>query len=66
MRPAAENAPVSIMHTSGSKIVIDQDGNITIESKKRLDLVAEEDITLDSKKKVVVKVKEIMDVVARP
>jgi hypothetical protein len=64
-RPAVESAPVSIVHTSGSKIVIDQDGNITIESKKRLDLVAEQDITFDSKKKVVVKVGEIMDVKAR-
>jgi hypothetical protein len=64
-RPEAESAPVSIVHTSGSKIVIDQDGNITIKSKKKLDLVAEDDITFDSKKKVVVKVGEIMDVKAR-
>jgi hypothetical protein len=64
-RPAAASVPVSIEHASGSRIVIDQDGNITIESKKKLDLVAEDDITLDSKKKIVVKVGEIMDVKAR-
>ena len=65
-RPAAEAGPVHIEHkSSGSKIVIDPDGNITIESMKGLTLSAEEDITLDSKKKVVVKVGELMDVKAR-
>jgi hypothetical protein len=65
-RPAAApGVAVSIQHTSGSRIVIDQDGNIVIESKKKLDLVAEDNITFDSKKKVVVNVGEIMDVKAR-
>ena len=65
-RPAVEAAPVHIEHTgSGSRIVIDQDGNISIQAKKALTITAEEDITLDSKKKVVVKVGEIMDVKAR-
>ena len=45
--------------------MIDQDGNITIQAKKALTITAEEDITLDSKKKVVVKVGEFMDVKAR-
>ena len=66
IRPTAEDGPVHIEHTgSGSRIVIDQDGNITIQAKKALHITAEEDITLDSKKKVVVKVGEIMDVKAR-
>jgi hypothetical protein len=64
-RPPIASTPVSIEHASGSRIAIDQDGNIIIESKKKLDLVAEDDITFDSKKKIVVKVGEIMDVKAR-
>jgi hypothetical protein len=64
-RPAMASTPVSIEHASGSRIVIDQDGNIIIESKNKLDLVAEDDITFDSKKKIVVKVGDIMDVKAR-
>ena len=65
-RPVTEAGPVQIEHkSSGSKIVIDAEGNITIQSKKALTISAEEDITLDSKKKVVVKVGEVMDVKAR-
>jgi hypothetical protein len=65
-RPAAEDGPLHIEHkSSGSKIVIDEDGNITIHSKKRLTLSADEDITLDSSTKVVVKVSEFMDVKAK-
>jgi hypothetical protein len=64
-RPAAASVPVSIEHASGSRIVIDQDGNIVIESKKKLDLVAEDDITFDSKGNVVVKTDGIMDVKGR-
>jgi hypothetical protein len=73
-RPTVAGAPLSIEHASGSIITIDQDGNITIKSGngnitiksgKRLDLVAEDDITFDSKKKIVAKVGEIMDVKAR-
>jgi hypothetical protein len=56
---------VSIRHASGSRIVIDQDGNITIESKGKLDLVAEADITFDVKGNVVVKTDGVMDVKAR-
>jgi hypothetical protein len=65
-RPVAEAGPVHIEHkSSGSKIVIDAEGNITIQAKKALTLSAEEDITLDSKQKVVVKVGDIMDVKER-
>jgi hypothetical protein len=64
-RPAAASVPVSIEHASGSRIAIDQDGNIVIESKKKLDLVAEDDITFDSKGNVVVKTDGIMDVKGR-
>ena len=65
-RPAPEAGPVHIEHkSSGSKIVIDPDGNITIQSRHALTISAEEDITLDTKKNVVVKVGGIMDVKAR-
>ncbi len=64
-RPAAANEHVSIEHASGSKIVIDQDGNITIESKKKLHFVAGEDITFDSKGNVIVETDGVMDVRGR-
>jgi hypothetical protein len=65
-RPEAEAGPLHIEHkTSGSKIVIDSDGNITIHAGKALTISAEENITLDTKNKVVVKVGNVMDVKAR-
>jgi hypothetical protein len=65
-RPESGAAPLQIEHKgSGSRIVIDPDGSITIHSGKGLTLSAEEDITLDTKKKVSVKVGEFMEVKAR-
>lgn len=64
-RPAVANDHVSIEHASGSKIVIDQDGNITIESKKKLTIAADETITIDSKQDVVVQVANVMEVKGR-
>jgi hypothetical protein len=61
-RPQAEAAPVHIEHASGSRITIDQDGNIAIESKGTLKLAAEQDITIESKANVQVKVGGTMDV----
>lgn len=62
---APSAAPVTIEHESGAKISIDQQGNVTVYAKKRLDLVAEQDITLDSKSNVILKVGGVVDVKRR-
>jgi len=65
-RPAAATDPVHIEHTSsGSKIAIDQNGNITIDCKRALNISAVGDITLDSQANVVVKVASHMQVRGR-
>jgi hypothetical protein len=64
-RPVPAAAQVQIEHQSGSKIVIDQDGNITITAAKKLDFVAGDDITFDTPKDVIVKTGGAMDVKGR-
>jgi len=61
-RPEAAPTTVSIEHEKGSKITIDEDGNITVVSAKKLDLVAEERITIDSKADIVLTVGGVVDV----
>ena len=65
-RPTVEAAPLHIEHKNGGKIVIDQNGNITIEAKKDLTLLAPDGkITIEAKGDVEVKTDGVMDVKGR-
>jgi hypothetical protein len=64
-RPTAAAGHVHIEHESGAKIVIDHDGNITIQAAKKLDLIAGDQITLDTPNDVIVKTGGVMDVKGR-
>jgi hypothetical protein len=60
-RPAAEASTIHIEHAKGSKITIDQDGNVTVHSAADLTLSAAGNLTLDASA-VAVKVLSAMDV----
>ena len=64
VRPDGEAAPpgVSIEHESGSTITINQEGNVTVRSAKKLALVAGEDVTIESPANVIMKVGGFVDV----
>ena len=67
VRPDGEAAPagVSIEHESGLTITIDQEGNVTVKSAKKLALVAGEDVTIESPANVIMKVGGFVDVKKR-
>ena len=60
-RPASEATTVHIEHAKGSKITIDQDGNVTVHSAADLTLSATGKMTLDASS-VAVTVSSTMDV----
>jgi len=60
-RPASEASTVHIQHAKGSKITIDQDGNVTVHSAADLTLSAIGKMTLDASS-VAVTVSSTMDV----
>ena len=65
-RPTVEPAPLHIEHKNGGKIVIDQNGDIRIEAKKDLMLLAPGGkITIEAKGDVEVKTDGVMDVKGR-
>jgi hypothetical protein len=64
-RPEASDPPISIEHTNGAKITIDQNGAITIYAKDTLTLQAENDIVLDTPGKVAMKVGDKVDITQR-
>jgi hypothetical protein len=67
VRPEAAPASttVSIEHEQGSKITIDQDGNVAVVSAKKLDLVAEEGVTIEAGTDIILKVGGVVDVKRR-
>jgi hypothetical protein len=60
-RPAGEASTIHIEHAKGSKITIDQDGNVTVHSANDLTLSATGRMTLDASA-IKVKVSSTMDV----
>jgi hypothetical protein len=65
-RPVTESTSLHIEHKVGSKILIDQDGNVTIEAKKDLSLLAPDGkITLEAEGDIEVKTNGAMDVKGR-
>jgi len=55
-RPSVSDLHVSIEHSSGAKITIDQDGGIVIEAKKKLTLKGPDGIALETQKDISMKV----------